>query len=417
MATQVRYSGRGLRLRRVGTVVVLGAAAMMCAATVTGAGTAAPSAPPAATATAAAVSSPSVLHVATFDSGFGGYLTAKSIEAASASLLRDYDTTITVHHYGDTKNLPYGEKTPDQIATLGSAGVLKAFDEGADMVFIACNTASTQYARIRRAVDEAYPGQVKPVFSIIDVSTAEAKRLIDATLAHKSTAVFAILATPATVRSMVYPRRLAALYGATMVETAPQSFTQPRWYSTLGPSVDSLVQKDVITLSGGRRIDVYQLAPANWVELIEHGADLKEKHAAVHRDLGLLLAEIPGHVAPDVVGYFCTHYPILDGAIRADLAGRATGTANTHFIAQGALMATLFQSMAEERLKGHARAQPLTDAQLAPLLEQARPSITISGANGKTTRALARSMFPGDPEPVVTEQDLGRLDVAGAQSP
>ena len=177
------------------------------------------------------------------------------------------------------------------------------------------------------------------------------------------------------------------------------------------------MQKDVITLSGGRHIDVYQLAPANWVELIEHGADLKEKHAAVHRDLGLLLAAIPGHVAPDVVGYFCTHYPILDGAIRADLAGRATGAANTHFIAQGALMATLFQGMAEERLKGRARTHPLTDAQLAPLLEQVRPSITISGANGRTTRALARSMFPGDPEPVVTEQDLGSIDAAGAHTP
>ena len=417
MATQIWQPSRGHNPRGFSAAVILGAAAMMCTANAAGAGTAAPSAPPAENATVPTASPPSVLHVATFDSGFGGYLTAKSIEAASVPLLRDYDTTITVHHYGDTKNLPYGEKTPDQIAKLGSAGVLKAFDEGADMVFIACNTASTQYARIRRAVDEAYPGQLKPVFSIIDVSTAEAKRLIDATLSHKSTAVFAILATPATVRSMVYPRQLAALYGAQITEAAPQVFTQPRWYRTLGPSVDSLVQKDVITLSGGRRIDVYQLAPANWVELIEHGADLKEKHAAVHRDLGLLLAAIPGHVAPDVVGYFCTHYPILDGAIRADLAGRATGAANTHFIAQGALMATLFQGMAEERLKGRARTHPLTDAQLAPLLEQVRPSITISGANGRTTRALARSMFPGDPEPVVTEQDLGSIDAAGAHTP
>ena len=29
-----------------------------------------------------------------------------------------------------------------------------------------------------------------------------------------------------------------------------------------------------------------------------------------------------GGGAPDVVGYFCTHYPILDGTIRADLAAR-----------------------------------------------------------------------------------------------
>ena len=360
---------------------------------------------------------PTALHVATFDSGFGGYLTAKSIEVASASLLRDYDTTITVHHYGDTKNLPYGEKTPDQIATLASAGVLKAFDEGADMVFIACNTASTQYTRIRHAVDAAYPKQPKPVISIIEASTAEAKRQIDATLAHQPTATFAILATPATVRSMVYPRQLAALYGASIAEEAPRAFKQPRWYSVLGPSVETLLQKSVIVLPAGRRVDVYQLAPANWVELIEHGADLKLKREAVHRDLGLLLPQLAGNAAPDVVGYFCTHYPILDGAIRADLAGRTPGAANTHFIAQGELMAKLFRSMAEDRLKGRERAQALTAAQLAPLIEQARASITISGANGRTTRALARSMFPNDPEPLVVEQDLGNLGPAATSRP
>jgi glutamate racemase len=359
---------------------------------------------------AAAPATAEVLHVATFDSGFGGYLTAKSIEASAAPLLRRYDTSITVHHYGDTRNLPYGEKTPAQIAALGSAGVLKAFADGADMVFIACNTASTQYEAIRRAVDAAYPGQAKPVTSIIDVSTAEARRLLDAVLAHQRTARFAILATPATVRSMAYPRRLAALYGGTLTEGTLQTHTQPRWHAAQGATIDSLVQQSVITLPSGQRIDVYQLAPANWVELIEHGADLAEKHEAVRRDLGLLLAAIPGGAAPDVVGYFCTHYPIFDGMIRADLASRAPGAARTHYIAQGALMAKLFQDMAQARLKGHERPQPLSDAQLAPLLVQARPVITISGANGATTRSLARLMFPGDPEPVVLEQDLGRLE-------
>ena len=399
MPSPKQFPGRASLARSLRWIAALGGALLV---TMTSMAAAAP----------AAAAVPEVLHIATFDSGFGGYLTAKSIESAASPLLRDYDATITVHHYGDTKNLPYGEKTPEQIAALGSAGVLKAFAEGADMVFIACNTASTQYPSIRRAVDEAYPGQQKPVFSIIDVSTAEAKRQIDVALAQKPTAVFAILATPATVRSMVYPRRLAVLYGATINEQPAQSYTQPRWYSKLGTSVDSLVQKSVISLPAGRRIDVYQLAPANWVELLEHGADLQVRQQAVHRDLGLLLSAIPGGGAPDAVGYFCTHYPILDGTIRADLVARIPGAASTHFIAQGQLMATLFQEMAQQRLKGHERALPLTDAQLAPLLVEARPAITISGANGANTRVLARAMFPKDPEPVVTEQDLGRLDSA-----
>ena len=360
---------------------------------------------------------PAELHVATFDSGFGGYLTAKSIEGSAASLLRQYDATISIRHYGDTQNLPYGEKTPAQIATLGSAGVLKAFEQGADMVFIACNTASTQYASIRRAVEAAYPGQTKPVVSIIDASAQEAKRLLDLTLARKPSATFVIMATQATVRSMVYPRQLASLYGVALQEEAPKAITQPRWFTAKGATVDSLTQKNVITLPGGRRIDVFQLAPANWVELIEHGADAKTKQEAVRRDLGLLVPLLGKGSGPDVVGYFCTHYPIFDATIRTELTAQGGATGATSYIAQGELMATLFQQMAEARLQGHQRQAPSGADQLRALTEAARATITISGQNGKTTRELARTIFPNDPVPVVTEEDMGRLPLAVAPPP
>lgn len=352
---------------------------------------------------------PEAIHVATFDSGFGGYLTAKSIEGTAASLLRDYDTTITIHHYGDTKNLPYGEKTPGQIATLGSAGVLKAFEQGADMVFIACNTASTQYARIRRAVEEAYPGQSKPVISIIDVSASEAKRLLDQALSHQATATFVIMATPATVRSMVYPRQLAALYGLPLAEEAPKAFTQPRWYRTHGATIDSLVQTSAIALPDGHRIEIHQLAPANWVELIEHGADPKAKREAVRRDLGLLVPRLAKGGGADVVGYFCTHFPIFDADIHAEMAVQLPGHRDTAYISQGQLMATIFRKMAEERLKGHRREVPIGAGQLRELVASARATITISGRNGAVTRELAHTMFPNDPVPAVTEEDLGSL--------
>jgi glutamate racemase len=348
------------------------------------------------------------IHVATFDSGFGGYLTAKSIEGTAASLLRQYDTRISVHHYGDTKNLPYGEKTPAQIASLGSAGVLKAFREGADMVFIACNTASTQYQSIRRAVDEAYPGQQKPVVSIIDASATEAKRLLDQALARKPSAVFTILATPATVKAMVYPRQLAALYGVPLQEEAPRTIPQPRWYLASGPTINSLTQQNVIVLPGGRRIDLIQLAPANWVDLIERGADVAAKQAAVRRDVALLAPLLPKGAAPDVVGYFCTHYPIFDATIRAEMAAQL-GARDTRYIAQGQLMAGIFQKMAEARLQGHQRQVPPGAEQLKALTEAARATITISGQNGATTRELARTMFPQDPVPLVQEEDMGVL--------
>ncbi len=143
--------------------------------------------------------------------------------------------------------------------------------------------------------------------------------------------------------------------------------------------------------------------------MIEHGADLKVKHDAVRRDLALLRAALPPGFSPDVVGYFCTHYPILDGMIRAEMSADAASPDTTSYITQGQLMATVFRHMAVERFRGHERASPISEAELAQLQERARATITISGSNGNTTRELARTLFPADPAPQVTEEDMGDM--------
>ena len=60
---------------------------------------------------------------------------------------------------------------------------------------------------------------------------------------------------------------------------------------------------------------------------------------------------------------------------------------------------------------------PLAAEQLQALLGAARANITISGQNGPVTRQLAQTMFPNDPAPVVTEEDLGSLTPAPAKKP
>jgi glutamate racemase len=344
---------------------------------------------------------PVALHVATFDSGFGGFFTAKSIEKATPSLLERYDTSITIRHYGDTLNSPYGEKSPADIAKLGSDGVLKALDEGADMVFIACNTASTQYDKIEQAVDRAYPGRSRDVFSIVDTSAHEAKRLIDQRLLQAADVHFAILATPATVKSMVYPRRLAQFYGVPLSEENPHFITQPRWLKSKGDTVQSVTQVSVIHLPGGKTIHIYQMAPANWVELIEHGADLDQKNDAVKRDLALLFELLPPGARLDTVGYFCTHFPAFDEAIRQEITAQGKSGLGTEFILQGPLMANIFEHEANARLKDHRRLSPISSRELARLVVLSRASITISGDNVEVTRQLTRTLFPGDPTPAI----------------
>lgn len=349
---------------------------------------------------------PAALHIATVDSGFGGFFTAKSIESATPELLKNYNATITIKHYGDTRNAPYAEKTPEKIAELGSNGIIKAFREGADIVFLACNTASIQYDKIKQTVAEVYPEHSGDVVSIIDASAVHSKKLIDQKLTHAREAHFAILATPATVKSMVYPRELAKLYGVKLKEEDTHFLTQPRWFKEKGDTVQSATQKSEIHLADGKTIYIYQMAPANWVEMIEHGADLSEKNQAIKRDMAILFSMLPDQARLDLVGYFCTHFPAFDSAIRMEVAHRQPGSAVPAYIAQGALMADIFKSRAEARLKDAPRMSKVSPEQLDRLIAQSRASITISGNNAAITRQLSRSLFPNDPEPKIIEDDF-----------
>ena len=85
------------------------------------------------------------INMATFDSGFGGFFTAKSMADQAAAIVQKYNVAIFVTHYGDTKNAPYGNKPPTEIARLTQIGVEKAFGDKASAIVIACNTASTQH--------------------------------------------------------------------------------------------------------------------------------------------------------------------------------------------------------------------------------------------------------------------------------
>jgi glutamate racemase len=97
------------------------------------------------------------IKVATFDSGFGGYFTAKEIEKQSFELQKNHAVNFSISHYGDTLNAPYGEKTPEMIAEYSAKGISRAFDDGAEVVFIACNTASTQYDSIKHILNKKIP--------------------------------------------------------------------------------------------------------------------------------------------------------------------------------------------------------------------------------------------------------------------
>ncbi|MFT7645240.1 MAG: glutamate racemase [Candidatus Paceibacteria bacterium] len=89
------------------------------------------------------------MKIGFFDSGLGGL----SILKAVAKEMPNYDYVF----YGDTANLPYGNKTVEIIYKYTSQGMKYLFEAGCNIVIIACNTASVETAR--RLQDEFLPSK------------------------------------------------------------------------------------------------------------------------------------------------------------------------------------------------------------------------------------------------------------------
>ncbi|MCI4665620.1 MAG: aspartate/glutamate racemase family protein [Neomegalonema sp.] len=74
------------------------------------------------------------MPIGVFDSGIGGLTVLRA--------LRDAAPAQSFVYFGDQQNAPYGVRPPDEVRALTKAGVDRLFDEGCDLVILACNTAS-----------------------------------------------------------------------------------------------------------------------------------------------------------------------------------------------------------------------------------------------------------------------------------
>jgi len=80
------------------------------------------------------------MKIGFFDSGRGGLLVAQ----ATQKLLPQYDYL----YYGDTANVPYGDRSETEIYALTKLGVEYLFQSGCLIVILACNTASAETLRM-----------------------------------------------------------------------------------------------------------------------------------------------------------------------------------------------------------------------------------------------------------------------------
>lgn len=128
-------------------------------------------------------------HIGVFDSGFGGLTVLRAL----LPLIPEARYT----YLGDTARLPYGAKSRQTIARYAVSSAKFLEDQGAEMLVIACNTASAL------AMDELKASTTLPVLGVIEPGA-------EAAAAATSNSVL-VLATQATVQSHAYLHALHKL--------------------------------------------------------------------------------------------------------------------------------------------------------------------------------------------------------------
>ena len=190
------------------------------------------------------------MKIGVFDSGLGGLLITK----AFVTSLSQYDYA----YLGDTKRVPYGNRSHDTIYEFLKEGVQFLFENDCKLIIVACNTASAQ--ALRRIQQEYLPIHYpdRRVLGVI-IPTCESA------LEDDSVKAVGILATSATVASQAYVHELHKINPHILV------------FQQAAPLLVPFVENDSIHLAG----------PA----LMEY------------------LVPFAGKIDALLLG--CTHYPIL----------------------------------------------------------------------------------------------------------
>lgn len=219
--------------------------------------------------------------IGVFDSGYGGLTILNQIRQH----LPEYDYV----YLGDNARAPYGQRSFEVVYEFTRQAVLRLFEEGCQLVILACNTASAKALRTIQQHDLPLIDPYKRVLGVIRPTVEMVGKIT-------RTRHVGVLGTSGTIQSGSYPMEINKLY----------------------PD-----------------IKVYGEACPMWVPLVENreynkpGADY-----FVGQYLERLFSR-SGEIDTIVLG--CTHYPLLMDKIREYLP------AGVSLIAQGEWVARSLQ--------------------------------------------------------------------------
>ncbi|ATC33662.1 glutamate racemase [Caulobacter vibrioides] len=218
--------------------------------------------------------------IGVFDSGVGGL----SVHRALVQRLPQADFT----YLADQANAPYGVRTGEDIVALTRDGCVRLFERGANLVVLACNTASA--IALRRLQQTWLPGYRREIgrpVNILGIIVPTIEKATGLPWEHEAERrgekvqqldILGVFATQATVRSRVYE-----------IE------------------IDKRKQD----------LAVFSEACPDLVPLIEGDASAVDLAQAVEARVQALKTRIGRH--PDRVVLGCTHYQIIADIFRAAL--------------------------------------------------------------------------------------------------
>lgn len=233
--------------------------------------------------------------IGVFDSGFGGLTVLKELVALAPGA--DY------LYFGDTARLPYGSKSAETVAryAIGAARFLE--ERGAQMLVIACNTATAL------ALGKITLASSVPVVGVVDPGAASAS-------AASQTRSVVVIGTEATIASHAYSKALEA-----------------------------------------RGVQAKEKACPLLVPLVEEGwaeHPVTEQVARIYLDE----AFADGSESADVVVLGCTHYPLLKPLLRRLVPSDVTivdSADSTAKVVSQLLRRGLPKASVDEERRGHPR--------------------------------------------------------------
>ncbi|SLN42236.1 Glutamate racemase [Roseivivax jejudonensis] len=223
------------------------------------------------------------MAVGIFDSGLGG-LTV--LDAVTRRL-----PDVPFVYLGDNAHAPYGVREADDIYALTTAGVSRLWQEGCNLVILACNTASA--AALRRMQETWIPADKRVLGVFVPLIEALTERRWGDNSPPREVAVncVALFATPATVRSRAFQRELS--------------------FRAVG-------------------VDVEAQACGGLVDAIEEG-DMILAEALVRSHVDALTRKMP-HPQAAMLG--CTHYPLLEEVFQDALGPDVTVFSQAQIVAE-----------------------------------------------------------------------------------